>query len=243
MTQPCRRPPLAHLQGASPDVLHEVVVAKDSYETPSWVWSHYVQSEALTVDVHASAFNAVAPRYITKADDPASLDEMHGVGLWLNPAYGSKCKGIEPTLARCVRAVRERGCWLVALLPLYSFKTWFHTYVQHAHEVHYLRDKVAFLNPFMGKQGEYQTPLIVAIWRAGIPSEVPPRWSASLAAPSPCQSPADLLRVRRCRACGKWRLLPRHQATEPAAGAFECCELWDERRASCGAGHVVCSWV
>ena len=49
---------------------------------------------------------------------------MHGVELWLNPAYGSKCKGIEPTLARCVRAVRERGCWLVALLPLYSFKTW-----------------------------------------------------------------------------------------------------------------------
>ena len=150
--QPCRRPPLAHLQGTSPDVLHEVVVAKDSYETPSWVWSHYVKSEALTVDVHASAFNAVAPRYITKADGPASLDEplprakkvgawplspplpqlgtlylvaqlpssrhrMHGVGLWLNPAYGSKCKGIEPTLARCVRAVRERGCWLVALLP------------------------------------------------------------------------------------------------------------------------------
>ena len=59
----------------------------------------------------------------------------------------------------------------------------------------------------------------------------------------PSQSPADLLRVRRCRACSKWRLLPRHQATEPPAGAFECCELWDERRASCGAGHVVCSWV
>jgi hypothetical protein len=68
-------PTLQHLQGASPDVLHEVVVAKDSYETPSWVWSHYVKSEALTVDVHASAFNAVASRYITKADDPWSLDE------------------------------------------------------------------------------------------------------------------------------------------------------------------------
>ena len=114
----------------------------------------------------------------------------------------------------------------------------FHTYVQHAHEVHYLRDKVAFLNPFMGKQGEYQTPLIVAIWRAGSPSEVPPRWSASPAAPSPSQSAADLLRVRRCRACGKWRLLPRHQATEPAAGAFECSELWDERRASCGSQYL-----
>ena len=67
-------------------MLHEVVVAKDSYETPSWVWSHYVKSEALTVDVHASAFNAVAPRYITKADGPASLDEplprAKKVGAW-----------------------------------------------------------------------------------------------------------------------------------------------------------------
>ena len=49
---------------------------------------------------------------------------LRGVGLWLNPAYGSKCTAIEPCLARCVRAVRERRCWLVALLPLYSFKTW-----------------------------------------------------------------------------------------------------------------------
>ena len=305
MTQPCRRPPLAHLQGASPDVLHEVVVAKDSYETPSWVWSHYVQSEALTVDVHASAFNAVAPRYITKADDPASLDEPLPRAKKLALGFSVPPPSVWPLVSRrpaaifapqdarrravaqpCVReqvqghrtdagALRARGArarvlaggtaapllfqdvvsslllqtpcactvCLHRVLTLRHFSFRFHTYVQHAHEVHYLRDKVAFLNPFMGKQGEHQTPLIVAIWRAGIPSEVPPRWSASLAAPSPSQSPADLLRVRRCRACGKWRLLPRHQATEPAAGAFECRELWDARRASCDAGHVVCSWV
>ena len=288
MVQPCRRPPLAHLQGASPDVLHEVVVAKDSYETPSWVWSHYVKSEALTVDVHASAFNAVAPRYITKADDPASLDEplprakKLALGLSVPPslslapcvsspschlrATGCTASGCGSTLrtgasarasnrrwrAACARCASAGAGWwhccpstlsrrgelssasnslrLRRVLTLRRFSFRFHTYVQHAHEVHYLRDKVAFLNPFMGKQGEYQTPLIVATWRAGAPSEVPPRWSASLAAPSPSQSPADLLRVRRCRACGKWRLLPRHQATEPAAGAFECRELWDARR-------------
>ena len=186
------------------------------------------------------------PRGVTALlSQPApSHRRMHGVGLWLNPAYGSKCRAIEPALARCVRAVRERACWLVALLPLYSFKTWcvpaptrprllarsrppsashrFHAYVQHADEVHYLRDKVAFLNPFMGAQGEYQTPLIVVIWRPGPPPEVAPRWSASPASPSPSPPAADLLRVRRCRACGKWRLLPRHQTIEPAAGAFEC---------------------
>ena len=56
-------------------MLHELVVAKDCYETPAWVWSYYVRNQELTVDVHASAFNAVAPRYLTAADGVDALDE------------------------------------------------------------------------------------------------------------------------------------------------------------------------
>jgi hypothetical protein len=109
----------------APGLLHETVVAKDCYETPAWIWQHYAERESLTVDVHANAFNDVAPVYLTADDPPLSLESLSGVGLWLNPAYGSKCKGIEPTLAHLLdTAVKERKCWLVALLPLYSFKTW-----------------------------------------------------------------------------------------------------------------------
>lgn len=235
------------IEPRAPGLLHEAVVAKDQYETPAWLWQHYVARESLTVDVNASALNAVTPTYLTAADAPDALERLRGVGLWLNPAYGSKCTAIEPTLARLLdTAVAERGCWLVAVLPLYSFKTWFDTYVQCAHEVHYLRDKVAFLNPYMGAQGEYMSPLIVAIWRPGARAAIAPRWEASEARPPPSSASivpaADRLRVRRCCRCGVWRLLPRHQVDEPAPGEFSCDQLRDARRASCAAGHVVCSW-
>ena len=109
----------------APGLLHEIVVAKDSYETPAWLWRHYVERESLTVDANATASNAVTPTYLTAADPPTALEGLRDVGIWLNPAYGSKCTAIEPTLARLLdTAVAERGCWLVALLPLYSLKTW-----------------------------------------------------------------------------------------------------------------------
>jgi hypothetical protein len=163
--------------------------------------------------------------------------------LWLNPAYGVKCRAIGPTLERVIAGpVRQRGCWLVALLPVHSFKTWFHTSVQQAHEVHYLRDKAAFLNPFMSEQGEYIAPLIVAIWRSGQPPDEAPRWAPSAAqppSPDALASPADQIRVRRCRRCAAWWLLPRHQVDEPAEGAFECGSIRDTRRASCAGRHCV----
>ena len=121
--------------------------------------------------------------------------------------------------------------------------------MQCANEVHYLKEKVSFLNPYMGVQGEYQTPLIIAIWRPGAVPSAPPRWEASPATEPPRQGhgslrdPADRLRLRRCRVCRAWRLLPRHQVDEPVDGEFECRLLHDERRASCAAGHVVCSWT
>ena len=52
----------------SADLNVEHVRPRDTYETPSWIWEHYVASERLTVDAHSAALNAVSPRYITAAD-------------------------------------------------------------------------------------------------------------------------------------------------------------------------------
>ena len=45
----------------SPALHLEHVVTKDQYETPAWLWRHYVALEHLTVDANATALNAVAP--------------------------------------------------------------------------------------------------------------------------------------------------------------------------------------
>ena len=120
-----RVPARWHIEVDAPGLLFERVVAKDNYESPAWLWRHYVEHESFTVDVDSSALNAVMPTYLTTADPPAMLERLRGVGIWLNPAYGPKCSAIEPTLERLLStAVTERDCWLVAFLPVYSFRTW-----------------------------------------------------------------------------------------------------------------------
>ena len=56
------------------------------------------------------------PPYLTASDSPTALEQLHGVGIWLKPAYGPKCSAIEPALERLLStAVAKRGCWLVTI--------------------------------------------------------------------------------------------------------------------------------
>lgn len=120
--------------------------------------------------------------------------------------------------------------------------------------MHYLRSAVSFGNPFMDTApGDYVGSIFVAIWRPGPAPAQPPRWRESPAvrpARAVCgaggaEPEVELLRVRRCSACRKWRLLPRHQAEGAWAGAgghFECSALADRRHASCSAPQLVFTW-
>ncbi len=51
----------------SDDLSVEHVRPRDCYETPSWIWRFYVAREALTLDAHSSAMNAITPSYLTLA--------------------------------------------------------------------------------------------------------------------------------------------------------------------------------
>ena len=53
-----------HIVGDSPDLIHEQVVAKDSYETPAWIFEYFVAREHLSVDINSSAFNTVLSQYV-----------------------------------------------------------------------------------------------------------------------------------------------------------------------------------
>lgn len=100
----------------------------------------------------------------------------------------------------------------------------------------YLRDKVRFTNPFLDEvSGDYMFSFVLVVWEAA-PSEVSPIMQPLDLPRAEASDPAQLLRVRRCGVCGKYRILPRYQS-DPV-GKFVCASLADTRFASCDAPRV-----
>ena len=110
-----------------------------------------------------------------------------------------------------------------------------------ADEVHYLRDRLAFTNPFMHfVNSDYMYPFVLAVWRSAEPPCTTPPWLPLSLERAPPSDAAQRLRLRRCTVCGKHRMLPRYQA-EPAA-PFICASLADPRYARCEAPCPVWQW-
>jgi hypothetical protein len=237
----------------------EELSPKDQYETPAHIWRFAVERFRLDRDAHASSLNAVMPAYATRADDGL----VPGARYWLNPAYGGHCVTIAEALKAFVwregcavvallpglmhtdwyappRAVRSdtlatSAAHAVRIYPnprLLALIRWHH-YVMRADALYYLRDKVRFTNPFLDEVvADYMFSFVLAVWEP-TPSAVPPVMQP-LDLPRPeASDPGQLLRVRRCHVCGKYRVLPRHQSgpSEP----FECASLADPQFASCSA--------
>jgi len=95
----------------------EYPTIKDQYETPSHVWRYAVDKFNLNRDANASSLNAVLPAY----DTPATESVTPGARYWLNPAYGTRCGGLEAVLSRYVW---QAGCAVVALLPTLLHTSW-----------------------------------------------------------------------------------------------------------------------
>jgi hypothetical protein len=237
----------------------EELSPKDQYETPAHIWRFAVERFRLDRDAHASSLNAVMPAYGTRADGGL----VAGARYWLNPAYGGRCVTIGDALATYVWregcavvallpglmhtdwyappclvhsatvATRPRACRsYLPHQPLLVLIRWHH-YVMRADALYYLRDKVRFTNPFLDEvTADYMYSFVLAVWEP-TPSAVPPVMQP-LDLPRPeALDPGQLLRVRRCHVCGKYRVLPRHQSglSEP----FECASLADPQFASCSA--------
>lgn len=208
----------------------ELIVPKDQYETPAEIWRAAVRMYGLDRDAHASPLNAVLPAY----DSPSAPGPVAGSRYWINPAYGSYCRDIGEALSRYVW---QQGCTVVALLPALVNQPWWHELVMHADSIRYVRSKLKFGNTFLDVTGAYFYSYVVVEWKPTRAAE-PPHWAPFEPEPA---GEHELLRVRRCAACGKYRLLPRHQVAEPV-GPFVCSALADPTRASCGAPSLVWRW-
>jgi len=136
--------------------------------------------------------------------------------------------------------VWKRGCAVVALLPALTHIAWWHTFVMRADTVYFLTEKVHFSNPLLDAvPGDYMFPLVLVVWEPTPP--ISPTTFKSLQLPRVASSdPGQLLRVRRCSACGKFRVLPRHQ--EEPVGRFTCGDVTDPEFASCASRVQVWLW-
>ena len=210
----------------------ERVNVKDNYETPPYIWRHAIDAYKLNRDAHASSLNAVLPNYDTK-DETGPLP---GARYWLNPAFGAHCGGIRSALESYVW---QRGCAVVALLPALLHTDWWHDYVMHADEIFYLRDKVRFSNPFLDEvQADYFYSFVLVHWEAARADASPALRALELRrthSVEEAEKGEQKLRVRRCAACGKYRVLPRHQPEMGTTSVFKCEQLADVRFASCEA--------
>jgi len=208
----------------------ERLSVKDQYETPAQLWRYAIDAFSLDRDAHASSLNAVLPAYSTREDTAVRA----GARYWLNPAYGGHCVTIAASLAAHVWV---DGCAVVALLPALLHTDWWHDYVMRADRIFYLREKVKFTNPFMEEvASDYMFSFVLVVWEPQ-PCVVESPWqplSLPRAGPS---DPGQLLRVRRCGVCGKYRVLPRYQS-EPG-GPFVCAALGDPHFAACEAPRSV----
>lgn len=110
-----------------------------------------------------------------------------------------------------------------------------------ASQIYYLREKVRFTNPFLNDvPADYYYSFVLVKWES-LPAAEQRPWLPLDLPRVAANDPAQLLRVRRCTSCGKYRVLPRHQS-EPCE-PFVCSALHDQRIASCSAPCHVWMWA
>jgi hypothetical protein len=102
-----------------------------------------------------------------------------------------------------------------------------------ADHIRYLREKVKFTNPFMEEvASDYMFSFVLVVWEPQ-PCISGPAWQPLSLPRVESSDSGQLLRVRRCGVCGKYRVLPRHQREMPTP--FVCASLADHQFASCAA--------
>ena len=141
--------------------------------------------------------------------------------------------------------MRERGCTLIALLPLLAHTEWYARYVDAAHEVHLVSGALVFPNPFLDidtpkRSFLWERSYALVVWRPGAPPAAP-RYARLEPDALPADDGSAQLRLRTCRRCGRVRVLPRHTSAAAArlTAAWECRLSPDSKYNRCEAPEWV----
>lgn len=124
-------------------------ISKDEWETPPEIFDPLNRVYCFTLDVCATKENAKCQEYFTKEDN-GLIQSWHKHKVWMNCPYSD----IESWLKKVHIEMRKHGNlygdngpeFVVALLPAWTDRNWFHNYVIHnAFNVTFLQGRVQFL--------------------------------------------------------------------------------------------------
>jgi site-specific DNA-methyltransferase (adenine-specific) len=121
-----------------------------------------------TLDPCATVESAKCPKFYTKAQDGLA-QSWRGERVWMNPPYSR----IAPWLGKAAQEFKT-GCPLVvALLPVWSDRKWWHNYIEKDRvkgvcKLRFLEGRICFGvpgNPQGLKRGSGKFPSVLIIWK------------------------------------------------------------------------------
>jgi len=141
----------------------------DEQYTPSSFFGPLNREFRFTMDPCATAESAKCKAFYTKKDN--GLSRPWSGRVWLNPPYSN----IGAWLAKAIEELKSgRVTKVVALLPAWTDRKWWHLYVEpardapHGPKVRFVKGRVVFGcpgNPQGKKRGSGTFPSVVVIWR------------------------------------------------------------------------------
>lgn len=112
---------------------------KIEWETPHWLFNLLNKEFEFTLDVCATAMNAMCANYISPAQNAFAVD-WKGV-CYMNPPYGRK---IGQWIGRAYNQASIGNCTIVCLVPARTDTNWWWNYARKG-EVRFLKGRLNFV--------------------------------------------------------------------------------------------------
>jgi len=124
----------------------------DEWETPPALFKLLDEEFGFTVDAAASSWNALCPIYISQDmnalvtpwqgfETPGPWDGLSYGAVWCNPPYSM----LPAFLKRGYEQSQEFGVPVVMLIPAYTETRYWADFCTKAHEIRFLKGRLAFL--------------------------------------------------------------------------------------------------
>ncbi len=131
----------------------------DNWRSPQELFDVVQDEFSLWCDAAASKENTLLPDYITAKQD--ALKTPWEADSWCNPPYSL----IGPFVQRAYEQSQEHRTTNVVLIPAYTDPKYWSNYVMKAHEVRFLKGRLAFIDEDGLKKTSARFPSVVVVFK------------------------------------------------------------------------------